>query len=239
MVNRQPVKVSAIVSTYNSERFLAGCLDDLERQTIAPRLEIVVVNSNSQQGEHEIVSGYLKRYDNIVYIRTPQTEPLYTAWNRAILMSTGEYITSANTDDRHRTDAFEVMAKALDANLDAALVYAGYEITHTENETFEKHTSAGRFMPEEYRAEMLLGGYCFPGPQPMWRRAAHAEAGLFDERYHSAGDLDMWLRMAQRHRFVRVPEYLGLYLQSPESVEHRDAEKSQRETAEVLAKYRR
>ena len=41
--------VSAIVSTYNAEKFIRGCLEDLENQTIADRLEIVVVNSGSKR----------------------------------------------------------------------------------------------------------------------------------------------------------------------------------------------
>jgi predicted O-methyltransferase YrrM len=47
--------VSAIVSTFNAERFLAGCLDDLERQTIADQMEIIVINSGSEQNEDKIV----------------------------------------------------------------------------------------------------------------------------------------------------------------------------------------
>ena len=42
--------VSAIVSTYNSEKFIRGCLEDLENQTIADKLEIIVVNSGSRAG---------------------------------------------------------------------------------------------------------------------------------------------------------------------------------------------
>ena len=53
--------VSAIVSTYNSERFIRGCLEDLENQTIADRLEIVVVNSGSEQNEDRIIKEFQKK----------------------------------------------------------------------------------------------------------------------------------------------------------------------------------
>ena len=43
-------KVSAIVSTYNSEKFIRGCLDDLINQTLYTRneLEIVIIHSGSK-----------------------------------------------------------------------------------------------------------------------------------------------------------------------------------------------
>ena len=93
--------VSAIVSTYNAERFIRGCLEDLEAQTIADRLEIVVIDSGSPQNEGTIVREFQQRYDNILYIRTAQREGLYAAWNRGIQAARGKYITNANTDDRH------------------------------------------------------------------------------------------------------------------------------------------
>lgn len=230
-------RVSAIVSAFKSERFLRGCLENLEAQTIADALEIVVVNSGSPEGEHEIVSEFLGRYDNIVYVRTPWTESVYAAWNRAIMMSSGEYITNANTDDRHRNDAFEIMSKALDANPKAGLAYAGYVTTEVENETFASTTSKTKFMPLDYRRDMLLQGYCFPGPMPMWRESVHREFGMFDERFVSAGDIEFWMRISAKYPFVRVPKTLGLYLSHPESIEHRSGELAQREAASVVAAY--
>ena len=41
---REGYIVSALVSCYNSEKFLPGCLDDLESQTIADRIEIIVID---------------------------------------------------------------------------------------------------------------------------------------------------------------------------------------------------
>src|SRR5208337_1903982 len=96
------ILVSAIVSTYNAERFLRGCLEDLEAQTIAARLEIIVVDSGSHQNEQAIVEEFQRRYNNIVYIRTEERESLYAAWNRGVKAARGKYLTNANTDDRHR-----------------------------------------------------------------------------------------------------------------------------------------
>lgn len=233
----RPYKVSAIVSAFKAERFLRGCLDDLEAQTIADSLEIVVVDSGSPERERDIVAEYLDRYDNILSVRTPYTETVYGAWNRAILMASGEYVTSANTDDRHRADAFEVMTRALDEHTDAGLAYAGYKVSTVENETFEGSTSTEEFMPAEYNRRMLLGGYCFPGPQPMWRRGLHGQFGLFEEQFKSAGDLEFWLRISQGTSFLRVPEVLGLYLRYAESAEHRDQSVSQGEAQSILAAY--
>ena len=99
--------ISAIVSTYNSERFIRGCLEDLEAQTIADSVEIIFVNSGSEQNEEVIVKEFQQEYSNIKYIKTDERETVYSAWNRGIKASTGKYITNANTDDRHRKDALK------------------------------------------------------------------------------------------------------------------------------------
>src|SRR5687767_7896873 len=101
--------LTAIVSTYNAESFMRGCLEDLEAQTIADRIEIVVIDSNSPQREVDIVREFQQRHSNIRYLRTEERETLYKAWNRGVEMARGKYLTNANTDDRHRRDAFEVM----------------------------------------------------------------------------------------------------------------------------------
>ena len=49
------VLVSALVPTYNAERFMRGLLEDLEAQTIADRLEIVYRSTGSPTNEKVIV----------------------------------------------------------------------------------------------------------------------------------------------------------------------------------------
>ncbi len=228
--------VSAIVSTYNSERFIRGCLEDLEAQTIADKLEIIVVDSASPQNEKAIVEEFQQRYKNIVYIRTEERENVYAAWNRAIRVARGKYVTNANTDDRHRRDALEIMANTLEQNPDIGLVYANLIITDIENETFENCTPAGFFRWHDFSREVLLFG-CYIGPQPMWRKSIHEQYGYFDERFVSSGDWEFWLRIAETTKFQHIAEVLGLYLRSPESIEHRNVEKRRREDQAIFDKY--
>ncbi|MFQ3573682.1 MAG: glycosyltransferase family 2 protein, partial [Thermodesulfovibrionales bacterium] len=164
--------VSAIVSTYNSSSFIRGCLDDLVNQTIYKEgdLEIVVVDSASEEDEGLIVREFQKKYPNIQYIRTQNRQTVYAAWNIGIKASRGKYITNANTDDRHHHDALRKMAQILETNPDITLVYADVLVTNTPNETFENTKSTERYRWFDWDREKLLFHGCFIGPQPMWRR---------------------------------------------------------------------
>ncbi|HEY0602796.1 MAG TPA: glycosyltransferase [Herpetosiphonaceae bacterium] len=228
--------VSAIVSTYNAERFIWGCLEDLEAQTIASRLEIIVVDSGSSQHEGAIVKEFQQRYDNIVYLRTDQRESMYAAWNRGIQAARGTYITNANTDDRHRRDAFERMAAVLDTRPEVALVYADASVTRTENETFAAHTPVASLNWPAFDPLELLRRCCV-GPQPMWRKSMHTIYGSFDASFEVAGDWEFWLRMAEHETFVHLPEVLGLYLSSPGGAENRNHALLGQENARVYQRY--
>ncbi len=211
--------VSAIVSTYNAEKFLRGCLADLENQTIADKLEIIVVNSGSEQDEEAVVREFQKRYNNIVYIKTDKREGLYTAWNRAIKVASGQFLTSANTDDRHRKDALEVMAGVLLVSPDFALAYGDQIVTDTLNPTYENHHVIEMAKRPEFSRERLLFGCCV-GSQPIWRKSLHDEFGYFDETLTCAADWDFWLKIAGKYKFKHIPEFLGLYYRNENGIEH-------------------
>jgi len=234
-----PPIVSAIVSTFNSERFLQGCLADLTAQTNAETLEIIVVDSASEEGEGDIVRRWQERYPNIRYTRTASREPIYAAWNRAIRMARGAYLTNANTDDRHKANAFERMRRVLDMRPDVALVYADVLETVAENQTFDRCTPTRVLRWHDWSRDTLLTQGCFIGPQPMWRRCVHEEYGFFDERLVSSGDFEFWLRISQTHPLHHIREPLGLYLSRPDSVEHRHRDLKILEDVRILSAYRR
>ena len=96
------VLVSALVSTYNSEKFIEGRIVDLLEQSISKYLQIVIINSGSTQNEDKIIKSFTESYSNITYLKTKERESIYKAWNRGIKVANGKYITNANTDDRNK-----------------------------------------------------------------------------------------------------------------------------------------
>lgn len=223
--------VSALVSTYNSEEFIRGCLQDLVEQTLYQKgqLEIIVINSGSQQNERTVVEEFQRTYRHIRYIET-ERETIYGAWNRGIRIASGKYITNANTDDRHSPEMLEKLALTLEQNPDAAYVYSHFYITEVPNQTWQTKTPCftADWHPEYSRVELLQRYYC--GPQPMWRKSLHAEYGYFDEQMKVSGDYEFALRISQTHKLMRVREVLGLYLRNPSSLERTAGTREQEDT---------
>lgn len=230
-------RVTAIVSCYKADRFIQGCLEDLLAQTLGNDLEIVVVDSASPGNERPVVQEYQKNHPNLVYIRTAERETVYAAWNRAIKASRGRYITNANTDDRHRPDALEILARTLDQHPDVTVAYANCLMTRTENEVFATAHPTGKYIWLEFDPMALLQKGCFLGPQPMWRKEVHEEHGYFDAAMVSSGDYEFWLRICRNRKFLHVNQFLGLYLESPASIEHANASKAAQESLTARQRY--
>ena len=102
----------------------AGIEDIKEEETVEQEVKI-----------KDEVEEYQKKYSNLKLNSTEEKETIYKAWNRGIKAATGKYITNANTDDRHRKDALEILSNELDADENTTLVYADAKVTQTEKLT--------------------------------------------------------------------------------------------------------
>jgi GT2 family glycosyltransferase/glycosyltransferase involved in cell wall biosynthesis len=238
----KPFRVSAIVSVYNADTFIHGCLADLTQQSLftSGELEIIIVDSASPGNERQLISDFLHQpsgTQQIKYIRTEQRETLYGAWNRGIHMAGGQYLTNANCDDRHAPKAFEIMAKMLDAHPDVSLVYADARESVVENESFESCTSKNIYAYPEFSFAGCLLHFQF-GHQPMWRASLHDEIGDFDPELRAVGDYDFNFRFnLHGKKAMHIPEILGVFYQNPASLTNASSRQAE-EKRLVQGRYR-
>lgn len=233
--------VSAIVSTYNSEKFIKGKIEDLLAQTIADKLEIIIVNSGSQQNEEKVIKEFLN-HPSIHYIKTEKRETVYKAWNRGIKLAKGQFITNANTDDRLRKDALEILSSTLIKNPDIALVYADQYYSHVPNQTFEEVARQRKpklYSSPDYNYFHQLDR-CLVCSQPMWRASLHFEDNIwFDEQYQICGDYEFNLKITQKYKMLHLDMPLGVFYISPsrENLSLKDSKKGTGEIREISEPY--
>lgn len=210
-------KVTCVVSTYNAARTLRGRLVNLiDCAEYHKDIEIIVVNSGSTEWEDDIMRMYINPDAPFVYINSLR-ESIYSAWNRAISIATGDYIINCNTDDIFNTLTFVRMSAQLDDSPDVGLVYCDAIVTDTENATWTHHHISdkapyhGNIVWPDYDPELLLHSY-YGGPSPMWRRSLHDKYGLFDESFQLAGDYEWALRLAAHGvQMKHIPQALALF----------------------------
>lgn len=234
--------ISAIISTYNSAKFIEGRIIDLLEQTISNKLEIIIVNSGSKEDEDSIIGKYLNEHSNIHYIKTNERESIYKAWNRAILVSHGKYITNANTDDRLRKDALEILSNKLEGHPDVALVYADQVVSNIANLSFHeldtKKQKNIHICPDYSYFKQL--DRCLVFSQPMWRSKIHFHDNIwFDEKYEISGDYDFYLRITQKYKMLHINETLGIFYLSPrrDNKSHKEMDKVILERNDISEKY--
>lgn len=251
LIGRNHPRVSAIVSAYHSRKYFKGCLEDLMAQSLwmMQELEIVVICKKGSY-EDRMVSKFENK-ERIKVVRTEGIPNVYEAWNLGIGVATGKYFTNANTDDRLMSDAYEIMANALDQMPHVDLVYANSFVTWKPNQTYDEFLAKyapedlvpgrqekkpGVFAWPEYSRAGLTAG-CYIGPHPMWRANVHQRHGLFDPMFESAGDWDFWLRIAQEDNFYHIGAVLGLYFANPKGVELGNSKRAAKEARLVIEKH--
>lgn len=214
-------KVSIITSVYDGDEYIESFLEDITRQTIfKDKCELIIINANSPGDEEKVILQYKEKYpDNIVYKKLKKDPGIYGVWNMGVELSTGEYLTNANLDDRKSPNSLEKHAKELFLNEKVDLVYADMAITDVANEVWENNTSSGKKYTFPQFSFENLKMVNMPHASPMWRSSVHEKYGLFDDSFNSAGDWEMWLRAAsQGSQFKKINDMLGLYYFNPTGI---------------------
>jgi glycosyltransferase involved in cell wall biosynthesis len=225
-INAEEFSVSAIISVFNSRRFIQGRLKNLVTQTLYKKnqLEIIIVDSNSSQNEKAIIQEFMNRHKNIEYIYTSRTETVYGSWNRGIRLSKGRYIINANTDDRFTTYALECMANVLNVDSDISAVYGDWLVTQIENDFFESNSNKLLFSYPDFFPPLLFY-YQITSHAPLIRKEVFDHIGFFDDRLKVFGDRDFMFRFATSGlKAKKIPFQIGLYLDNPKGLENTEGD---------------
>ncbi|AIM21133.1 glycosyltransferase [Serratia sp. CY52157] len=116
-------KLSIIVTSYNIEKYIGECLDNVLAQTLED-IEIIVVDDGSKDSTPKIIESYAEKDKRIIPILMKENSPggVATVANIGMEAATGEFIGFADGDDLYDPTMFEKLYNiAVAENADVAM----------------------------------------------------------------------------------------------------------------------
>ena len=205
-VEKTPL-VTAIMVTRNQESFIREGVCGLMEQSVAHRMEVIVVDEGSEQAEWAVVADLQRRHQNLISLRTAGGAGI----NLALRIASGRYLTVLEASDRMNPDAYRLLIAALEQNPDTMLAYGDTCITAIPHESFANHTSYGKMIWPDYSWQQL-SHLSQVAPHPLWRRELHDCLGWFNQEEGCRGMRGFLYRVAERFRMIHIPEFTGLKL---------------------------
>ena len=118
-------KVSIIVPVYNTEKYLARCIDSILAQTFTD-FELILVNDGSKDNSGKICDEYAQKDSRIVVIHK-ENGGVSSARNKGIDVAQGEWISFVDSDDWISSDFLSSFT------YDADLMICGIELFGTKH----------------------------------------------------------------------------------------------------------
>jgi glycosyltransferase involved in cell wall biosynthesis len=196
---------SVVVPCYNVDHYLGDALSSIAAQS-TPVLEIILVDDGSRM---PLVSPPNWSGPPLRIIRKPNGG-LPAARNTGIAAATGEFVAFLDADDLWELEKVAMQEAALRNDPSAAACY-------TRCVDREGFYAFGPYPPMDVSDEdfllVLWYGQFFPPSSVMVRRDALNAVGGFEEKLKIGEDLELWLRLLRRGRFLQIPEPLTGYRQ--------------------------
>ena len=208
--------VSIVLPTHNRARTLGQAIVSVLDQSFRD-FELIVVDDHSSDDTDAQLERF--RTDPRVRLVCSVRHGCAAARNVGVKMAEGRYIAFQDSDDEWLPGKLEKSISVLEADPQASVVYT--DLIWINHEGHVRHFRS----PKDVRRGVLVSErtldyqvYGVAIQSAVVRRECFDEIGLFDEDLRRFIDLDLFIRLANRYKFLHCLEPLVRYART----EHKD-----------------
>lgn len=202
--------VSAIVPSYNHEKYIEECILSIVNQTYK-NIELIVIDDGSKDNSREILEKLQKKYNFTLIFQ--KNQGVSKTMNRAIgEYAHGKYISGSASDDFLMPDKIEKQVAFMEANPEYALVCGKVYVVDGQSEIIKdfQFFSPVKDPSKDLTFEAIMDENRIPTPSIMWRREFWDKCGGYDENT-CVEDFDLWLKMSHIAKIGYMDDYLAYY----------------------------
>lgn len=207
--NSEEPLVSVIIPVYNREDYIGEAIESVLNQTYK-NFELIIVNDGSTDNTENIVKGYAEKDKRIKYFYQ-ENQGAYSARNKGIEESNGEFISFLDSDDKYFPYALEKMVylfQTLPENV--KLIYGNF-INEIEGQKEKIYREIVEPAPKPVLFHQFLIGNPILPTTSMVRKDVFEEIGLFDDKYSMAEDYDFWTKLILKYNIAKLNLPVSIY----------------------------
>jgi glycosyltransferase involved in cell wall biosynthesis len=193
--------ISVIMTTLNSEKFLADAIESILDQTLQD-FELIIVDGGSNDKTIEIIKGYTdKRVKLFVCYGLRRSAQL----NFGIQKSSGQYLAILDSDDIALPDRLKIQYDYLEVNKQVSVVGSWAYLVAEDGSvlSFLKRPLKHKTIIKNLIA---LNGISFP--TSVWRKTPETKNISFNEDLKVSEDIEWYLKILPYSKFSNLPVYL-------------------------------
>ena len=201
---RKPV-ISVVMPTYNTdERLLRACIDSIMNQSY-PHWEFCIADDNSPDARvREVLSEYAEKDCRIKTVFRKENGHISKATNSALEIVKGDFVALLDHDDELSKDALYCVAKALNDNPDAKIIYSDEDKIDENGRRYEPHFKC------DWNRDLLYSQN-YISHLGVYNAALLKEIGGFRTGVEGSQDYDLLLRAVAKiddSQIVHIPHVL-------------------------------
>lgn len=205
-------KASVIIPTYNRSNLVREAVESVLRQTFTD-FELIVVDDGSTDDTREVIGSIMD--DRIRYFYKLNGGG-GSARNRGLIESQGEYIAFLDHDDLWPENHLSIMLQKLEEKREYGMAYSRYKNVYPDGREIE------RFGPDRYMSRRLTVDFfgkrpCFLPSATCYRKSV-LKGFFHDENLENKVEVDFFLRLSVKTKFLCVPESFVIRRKVPNSM---------------------
>lgn len=207
-VSRKTVKVTVLMSVYNSQEYLRQAIGSILNQTYKD-FEFLIINDGSTDQSLKIIKSYK---DKRIRIISRENKGLVYSLNEGIKLAKGHYIARQDSDDISLPHRLEKEVQFLDKNTSIGMVGSNYTIIDTKGKKLATTNVFTR--PMDLKIAQITCNQ-FGHGSIMMRKDVAIQCGGYDKSVGHVEDYHLWTRISRVSDIANIEEPLYLYRTNP------------------------
>lgn len=201
------VKVSIIVSIYDSNKTLSKMIDSVLNQTYTD-FELILINDGSKDNSLNIMKDYLQKDKRIVLI-DKENSGLTKSLNIGLKKAKGRYLARLDADDEWFSTKLEKQIKFLEDNLEYVLIGTSYNEIDDNNKIIYKKQRTSLLCSHSEILDNITKFNPFFHSSVVFRRIVLETVGFYNEDYKYTQDYEYWIRIMSTYKVANLEEVLA------------------------------